>query len=61
MKSFKLFPILALGAVSFFAGCGDDGSSSAPEEAGLASGGFFAAVDAKRRCVGEVCRVFSAG
>jgi hypothetical protein len=38
MKSFKLFPILALGAVSFFAGCGDDGSSSAPEEAGLASG-----------------------
>ena len=31
MKSFKLFPILALGAVSFFAGCGDDGSSSAPE------------------------------
>ena len=38
MKSFKLFPILALGAVSFFAGCGDDGSSSAPEEAGAASG-----------------------
>ena len=34
MKSFKIFPILALGAVFFFAGCGDDGSSAPEETAG---------------------------
>ena len=34
MKKSKIFPILALSAIPFFAACGDDSSSSAPEEAG---------------------------
>lgn len=34
MKLFRILPILVLGASAVLIGCGDDGSSSAPDEAG---------------------------